>query len=1498
MKKLILLSLFFFVGIYYSNAQKKIRDGFELLSNLASQIEIRESLNTPSHIYFKNETKLSADELILEHLLPLLPEGNSLNLDKITEDQLNYTHRSYNQTYMGIPVEGGVYKISQNSQGLSYAGGYLYPIESKGPITLSESEALNAALAHVGATSYKWQNQQEENYLKTQTNNANASYFPKANVVILPTTQVNGEITYRQAFKFDVYADSPTGRYYVYVDAQNGKILRSFSRLHNANGVGNTLYNGTQNAQTEAFNSQFRLRQNTPQTNGNRIINTYDMNQGKNFNNAVDFIDADNNWTTNTNQDLAGYSAHWAAEQTWDFYKQYFDRNSFDNLGGAINSFVHYDINLNNAYWDGQRMLYGDGDGISYSPLVAVDICGHEITHGVTEYSSGLIYQNESGALNESFSDIFGTAIEFFTEGNSADYLIAEDVTLGNTSGIRSLSNPNSHNQPDTYNGTYWHSNSAFPNIADDYGGVHYNSGVQNFWYYLLCEGGSGTNDVGNTYIVNAIGMNKAIAIAYRNNTTKLTPNSTYADARAGSIASAIELFGQNSIEVKEVTNAWYAVNVGAAFSGTVATCPDPEVAYATVVLDNSAQLNFSMISSATDYDIQYRIGESGVWNDVNTNDNPYILNNLSSNTHYQFHVRANCGNQTSGYSPIAEFVTKNPNGTAYCIPPASSSSYFINKVVLGGINNTSGNNNGYGNFIHLKTDAQIGETVNFSLTPGNSYFSSSMYWRIWIDYNRDGDFEDSGEMVYSSPANITGVATGTFTIPANALVGPTRMRIADNYATHIASCGTSSQGEFEDYTIKIIGAPSASCDVPQSLTSNSITNSSAFLNWQGEAGANSYVVRYQASGGPWDSVAVTQNSAQLNNLTSNTTYNWSVRSVCGSGSSSANSNIQSFTTLQNTPVNCDAPINLQSSNVTTSDASLSWQAVSGASTYTVRYRINGQTWDSLNANSNVQALTGLQANTNYEWSVRTNCGQGNSSAYSSIANFSTLMANPNPTYCDSRGNNAGTEWIQSVTIGTITNNSGGNAGYGDFTSIQVNAQQGSSVNFTLAPGFYLFSYAQYWRIWIDYNQDGDFTDAGELAYDHGNTTTSSISGNISIPSNALVGNTRLRIQMKYNGLSTSCETFARGEVEDYTIAISGTSAPACVAPSGLQTTDITSTSAKVNWSASTGGASYWVRYRKVGFAWDSLQVTSTQVTLTGLSASSNYEWTTRTVCSGNSESENSIVKTFITASTSPPPTSYCNSKGNNSTSEWIQKVNIGTFSKTSGNNGGYGNFISDNIQGTAGSNLTVSLTPGFSTNIFGTQTTYPEYWRIWVDFNQDGDFDDSGELAFDAGSTSTSTVNGQLVIPSSATPGSTRLRVQMKYNSASTSCETFSSGEVEDYTLIIGSAALAANQHGYLDLSNEEVSFEDQNTSTNAIQELQEDNLLNIYPNPATEEFSIESEHPVSNWEIIDQSGKIIKTSTQTTSSPIFIGDLNKGIYIVRILSDRGIKQLKLVKQ
>ena len=250
-----------------------------------------------------------------------------------------------------------------------------------------------------------------------------------------------------------------------------------------------------------------------------------------------------------------------ARNQTWDYYKATFGRAGiFGNGTGSYNR-VHYGKNYVNAFWDGTKMTYGDGDGVNYGPLVSLDVAGHEMSHGVTENTAGLTYSGESGGLNEATSDIFGTMVEFYANNatDPGDYLIGEEIDLKKHLGLRRMDNPAS----DGSSLNCWSSNAK--NVD-----VHYSSGIGNHFFYLLAEGtGAKTIDgvahnspTCNGRTVTGIGRAAAEKIWYRALTVYMTSSTNYKGARTATLNAAKDLYGAGSANYLAVAAAWSAVSV------------------------------------------------------------------------------------------------------------------------------------------------------------------------------------------------------------------------------------------------------------------------------------------------------------------------------------------------------------------------------------------------------------------------------------------------------------------------------------------------------------------------------------------------------------------------------------------------------------------------------------------------------------------------------------------------------------------------------------------------------------------------------------------------------------------------------------------------------------------------------------------------------------------------------------------------------------------------
>ncbi|WP_250433720.1 reprolysin-like metallopeptidase [Hanstruepera flava] len=263
------------------------------------------------------------------------------------------------------------------------------------------------------------------------------------------------------------------------------------------------------------------------------------------------------------------------------------------------------------------------------------------------------------------------------------------------------------------------------------------------------------------------------------------------------------------------------------------------------------------------------------------------------------------------------------------------------------------------------------------------------------------------------------------------------------------------------------------------------------------------------------------------------------------------------FTIAGQVVCNATVPNGLNASGLTDSSATLSWDAVPGA-TYNLQYReVGSGSWTTVNVAGVSTQLSGLSALTQYEAQVQSVCPDTSTSAYSSTINFTTTDVQLN--YCSSASTNINDEYIGRVQLNTIDNSSGGQF-YTDFTSISTTLTKDTQYTITVTPTWTGTVYSEGYAVWIDYNRDGDFNDAGEQVWTQSATQSTPVSGSFTIPSNAVENATRMRVSMKYNGTPSSCETFQYGEVEDYTVIIEGSgpdTTPPVITLNGASTIDL-----------------------------------------------------------------------------------------------------------------------------------------------------------------------------------------------------------------------------------------------------------------------------------------------------------------------------------------------------
>ena len=478
-----------------------------------------------------------------KRLMKLRNPDEDVVLEAIQADNLNRKHLRFGLRHRGLQVWPADLIVSVNGNGdVDHVSASYPPIPRKLVVrpSVSAKQARKAALATVIAP--------QEAGVKA------SELIIYAKLGIQP----------RLAWKFRV-RQSPRHSWIVVIDAHSGTKLDAFNEIMNdrINGRGQDIFNDTRPLKiwreddtrylVDTSKRMYQASSNPPNPDPN-------ITRG-----AIIVQDARNRPTTNppdripnlfhVTSDQAnsgwlrdGVSAAFNLSETYDYFEQRHQRNSLDGQGGTISAIVRFGNNYDNAFWDPNLNLIVFGDASPYAG--SLDIVAHELTHGVISSTANLVYQNQSGALNEAFADIFGEMVEADSRG-SPDWIIGSDLGFP----LRNMKDPGSlricRGCP-----AYPSKMSEFipptdPLAASDNGGVHINSSIINRAYYLLAAG-----------LDRSIGLNNASRIFYRALTTKLTSQSEFVDLRLAAIASAKELFGDDSRQARQTANAFDAVEI------------------------------------------------------------------------------------------------------------------------------------------------------------------------------------------------------------------------------------------------------------------------------------------------------------------------------------------------------------------------------------------------------------------------------------------------------------------------------------------------------------------------------------------------------------------------------------------------------------------------------------------------------------------------------------------------------------------------------------------------------------------------------------------------------------------------------------------------------------------------------------------------------------------------------------------------------------------------
>jgi trimeric autotransporter adhesin len=564
----------------------------------------------------------------------------------------------------------------------------------------------------------------------------------------------------------------------------------------------------------------------------------------------------------------------------------------------------------------------------------------------------------------------------------------------------------------------------------------------------------------------------------------------------------------------------------------------------------------------------------------------------------------------------------------------------------------------------------------------------------------------------------------------------------------------------------------------------------------------------------------------------------------------------------------------------------------------------------------------------------------------------------PAPTYCTASGTATAT-WIANVACAatSFANPSTqlqSNRGYTNYTTTTRSLRTGAN-SLVLTPGFSSTAATRYWAVWVDFNNDNDFADAGEQILNFTAGSTAATTQTVTIPLSASGTTRRMRVLMSASPTMAACGVFATGEVEDYMVSF--TTPP----PVTISTCASNGTNASYEWIAgvstnafnntstaaqsSTGYTNYisqtvgmylgtntirltpgfasttyterwgvWIDFNNdndfndageqiLNFTTGSTGVVTTTVSIPS-TAATNSPRRMRIVMSDAAtvspcgtynygETEDYMVTFTRPPSTgpAPAPTTYCAANGNSIVDEWIDLVQFGGMSNVTGANGGYGNFT--NRIGT----LARGTTSAFRYSAGFTATAYTEYWAVFIDFNRDGDFTDAGEQVVNTSSSSSATLSTNVTIPATASVGLTRVRVVMRYKTAPAPCGSFDYGEVEDYLLNITdpNAALSLRaDFGDRD-NNGDVEWLENGTTDMLTPDVV------LFPNPTSSDITVDFDRfqEPKDYQIYTTDGKVVAIGRIDESrSKISTSQLPAGAYFIRFTDRFNTHTQMMIKQ
>ena len=663
----------------------------------------------------------------------------------------------------------------------------------------------------------------------------------------------------------------------------------------------------------------------------------------------------------------------------------------------------------------------------------------------------------------------------------------------------------------------------------------------------------------------------------------------------------------------------------------------------------------------------------------------------------------------------------------------------------------------------------------------------------------------------------------------------------------------------------------SSDCLPAYSFSTSQLTDSSALLAWKSGDSASLFWVRYRLEGSAsWtDSLSTTGDSVHLQQLQRCQRYEFQVKVICGQDT-------VDYLALGKfrTEGCCEPPKGVEQTVQGDSALALVWKPVFGANGYEIRWREinNGQQTSLFTADTSL-VISGLMPCVEYEFQIASACDSLDR-IFSAWTGFRTLGCGVclDSAYCDSRGSNTEFEWIDSVIIGGLVFASGNDLGYSFNSSSGLLLYPDSSVAVTLVPGFSDFAYEEWWRIWVDWNQNGQFDDPVERVFDSQGGQLNTVTGSFSLPAQAIPGSARMRVSMKFPGFGQGsgpdpCGNFDEGEVEDYCVVIADSGTVACGAPV-IQSLTYSPATEKLNLvldSVATA-SQYLISISGPGFP-NGIQLTSTgpvaEFTIP-LNLCASYVVSVQAKCGQliSLPTQQTLKTTGCGPCLDLP---YCAAIGLDSDSLWIRGFELNQIQLISNNNNGY--LLHDNA--------TLDLNAfGFLSGwlLPASQGLDSSWAAMWIDVNGDGMFQPA-ETISSGWVPSGDSLNIAWLVPQQIAVLGGRIRMAVSKNPLANSCASPTQGEVEELCFL-----------GIPTSVNEQLAPG-----------------IDLAPNPTTGRFELRGDEPWSAVRLFDLQGREVplRTTSLAPGEGQYEALVPGGVYLLEITWQDGQRRyLRLMRQ